>query len=188
MRRRLTGIAAGISIMLPGATLTGCGDDRPEPRTAIPVPPVVDLPASAGGGACQLLDYPVIEEATGSLFDVSASGTNGDSHSCVLRSETAEHPELALSITETTADTAVFKEELVPGGSKTVTDLGKVAYRTTLPPGKGHGAGVEVGWLTGDGRLITLRYVFPAGEDRAGADAFAAKLVTLAKKIDVSSL
>lgn len=174
--------------MITGAALAGCGEKRPEPRGAIPVPPVVDLPASAAGGACQLLDFSLIEETTGSAFDVSASSTSRDSHSCVIRSETAEHPELALSVTETTADVAIFKEELVPGGSKTVTGLGKVAYRATLAPAKGHGAGVEVGWLTGDGRLINLRYVFPAGEDRATAGAFAGKLVALAKKIDVSSL
>lgn len=131
-----------------------------------------------------MLDYPSIEETTGVRFDVSAAGKHRDSSTCVLRSETAERPELALAVTKTSVDAAVFKEELTPRGGKAVSGLGKAAYRVTLAPGKEHGAGVEVGWLTSDGQMISLRYVFPAGEDRAAADAFAAKVVALAKTID----
>lgn len=190
MRRRLIRITAGLSIVLPGLLLTGCGEDDAGQRTAVPPPRVVDLPASAAGGACQLLDYPVIEEATGVRFDVAASGTHSGSHTCVIRSEAAERPELALAVskTKTRVDAAVFKEEVAPGGGKNVSGLGKAAYRATLAPGKDHGAGVEVGWLTGDGRLISLRYVLPSGEDRAAADEFAAKVVALAKRIDAQKI
>lgn len=186
VRTRLVRSAAGLSLVLAGSSLAGCGGD--EPRTTIPPPQVVDLPAAAAGGACQLLDFPVIEEATGVRFDVSAAGAHRGSHTCVVRSETAERPELTLSVTKTTADVSTFKEEMVPGGGKALSGLGKTAYRATMAPGKDHGAGVEVGWLTGDGRLINLQYVLPAGEDRAAADAFADKIVTLAKTIDSSSL
>lgn len=189
MRRRMVRSVAGLSTVLAGSLLTGCGEDGAE-RAEIPPPRVVDLPASVAGGACQLLDYPVIEETTGVRFDVSAAGTHSGSQTCVLRSETAERPELALSVskTKTSVDAALFKEEMVPGGGKAVSGLGKAAYRATLAPADDHGAGVEVGWLSSDGRLLSLRYVFPAGEDRATADAFAAKVVELAKTIDTSRL
>lgn len=188
MRRRAARLGAGISIVLAATALAGCGEDQPETSTAIPVPPVVDLPASSAGGACQLLDYATIAETTGGVFDVAAASASGGSQSCVIRSETARHPELSLSVTKTTADVSVFKEELVPAGGKTVSGLGKAAYRTTLAPAKGHGAAAEIGWLTGDGRLLNLRYVLTTGEDRAAADTVAGKLVALAKQIDVSSL
>lgn len=184
----MVGIGAGLPLVLAGVTLAGCDEERPAPRGPIPTPRIVDLPASAAGGACQLLDYPTIEETTGTLFDVAAASTHRDSHSCVLRTETAEQPELAFSVTATKADVEAFKAEMTPDGGKAVSGLGKAAYRLTLAPGKGYGAGVEVGWLSGDGRVLNLRYVFAAGEDRAAADAFAGKVVALAKKLDTSSL
>ena len=181
MRGRLLLIGAGLLV------LSGCGEPaaatKPEP---LPIPPVVKLPASAGGGVCRLLDYPAIEQATGTLFDVSASTVQGKTNTCVLQSEQASRPDLALSVTPTTADSAVFADEMPSGGQK-VTGLGKSAYRLTLAAGKDYGAGVEVSWLTEDGQMITLRYTFPAGEGKPAADAFAGKLVTLAKQIDAGS-
>lgn len=188
MRRWTARFGAGFSIVLAAGALAGCGEDQPTKPTAIPVPPVVDLPASSAGGACQLLDYALIEETTGGVFDVAAASASNGAQSCVIRSETARHPELSLSVTKTTADAATFKEELVPAGGKTVSGLGKAAYRATLAPAKGHGAAAEIGWLTGDGRLLNLRYVLTTDEDRKAADALAGKLVTLAKRIDASSL
>ena len=181
MRGRLCLIGAGLLM------LAGCGEDA-APRADAAVPRVVQLPASAAGGACQLLDYPMIEQATGTLFDVSAASRHGKTNTCVVRAESADRPDLALSVTPTSADAAIFADEVVPSGGKSVKGLGKAAYRSTVAPVKGSGAGVEIGWLTGDGRLVNLRYTFATGQDRAAAEAFASKLVVLAKKIDTSSL
>lgn len=185
MHRRSARITGALSIVLVGSSLAGCGKEEPT-RAVIPPPRALEeVPAAAAGGICRLLDYPSIEETTGVRFDVSAAGTHRDSNTCVLRSETADRPELALSVTKTKVDATVFKEEMTPRGGKSVSGLGKAAYRVTLAPGKDHGAGVEVGWLTGDGQMAKLRYLFPVGEDRAAADAFASKVVALAKTIDI---
>ncbi|MEV4628907.1 hypothetical protein AB0J90_21835 [Micromonospora sp. NPDC049523] len=178
MRGRLLLIGAGLLV------LSGCGESAASTRNdPLPIPPVVKLPASAGGGVCQLLDYPAVEKAIGTLFDVSASTTSGKTSTCVLQSEEASRPDLALSVTPTTADSAVFADEM-PKGGQSVKGLGKAAYRLSLPAGKDYGAGVEVSWLSADGRMINLRYTFPAGEGKPAADALAGKLVTLAKEID----
>lgn len=185
VHRRSARITGALSIVLVGSSLAGCGKEEPT-RAVIPPPRALEeVPAAAAGGICRLLDYPSIEETTGVRFDVSAAGTHRDSNTCVLRSETADRPELALSVTKTKVDATVFKEEMTPRGGKSVSGLGKAAYRVTLAPGKDHGAGVEVGWLTGDGQMAKLRYLFPVGEDRAAADAFASKVVALAKTIDI---
>jgi hypothetical protein len=105
-----------------------------------------------------------------------------------VRSETSARPELALSVTPTTADAAVFADEVVPSGGKTVKGLGKAAYRSTAAATKTSGIVVEIGWLTGDRRLAHLRYTLATEEDQAGAEALTPKLVALAKKIDTSSL
>jgi hypothetical protein len=168
--------------------VAGCGDSGEETPDPVRVPPVVQVPAASAGGACQLLDYPTIEEITGVRFDVSAASRHSTTQTCQVRSEAAAHPDLLLSVTTTKANVETFTEEMAPGGSKSVGGLGKAAYRLTRAPAKGHGAGVEVGWLTGDGRMLSLRYTLAADGDRAAADAFAEKLVTMAKRLDVDRL
>ncbi|MEE6263001.1 hypothetical protein [Plantactinospora sonchi] len=181
MRGRLCLIGAGLLL------LAGCGDD-PTPQSSLPAPEVVRLPAASAGGACQLVDYPTIEEVIGTRFDVSAASRHGKTDTCVLRGEDADQPELALSVSPTTADAAIFADEVVPSGGKTVKGLGKAAYRAEVKAARNSGPSLEVGWLTGDKRLVNLRYTFPDGEAQAGGDDFADKLVALAKKIDTSSL
>ncbi|AVT30628.1 hypothetical protein C6361_15375 [Plantactinospora sp. BC1] len=167
--------------------LAGCAEEA-APQSAGPAPKVVRLPASAAGGACQLLEYPAVEQAIGARFEVAAASRHGKTDTCVLRGEAEARPELALSVTPTTADASIFADEVVPSGGKSVKGLGKAAYRATTAPAKSTGSTVEVGWLTGNGRLVSLRFTFPTGEDRAEADALAPKLINLAKKIDTSSL
>ncbi|WP_329108504.1 hypothetical protein OG792_07530 [Micromonospora sp. NBC_01699] len=181
MRGRLLLIGAGLLV------LSGCGESAAVTRDdpPLPIPPVVKLPASAAGGVCVLLDYPAIEESIGTRFDVSAATASGRTNTCVLQSEEASRPDLALSVTPTTADSAVFAGEM-PNGGQSVKGLGKSAYRLTLPVGEDHGAGVEVSWLSADGRMINLRYTLAAGEGKPAADALAGKLVTLAKAIDAA--
>ncbi|MFK3980399.1 hypothetical protein ACI2K4_08465 [Micromonospora sp. NPDC050397] len=180
MRGRLLLIGAGL------LALSGCGEPTAETRSEpLPIPPVVKLPAAAAGGVCRLLDYPAIEKAVGTTFDVSAATTQGKTNTCVLQSEQASLPDLALAVTPTTADASVFGDE-APDGGQSVKGLGKAAYRVTLAPGKDHGAGVEVCWLSSDGQMISLRYTLPAGEGKPAADALAGKLVTLAKQVDAA--
>ncbi|MDW5323821.1 hypothetical protein [Plantactinospora sp. KLBMP9567] len=181
MRGRLCLIGAGLLL------LAGCAEEA-APQSVGPAPKVVRLPASAAGGACQLLEYPAIEQAIGIRFEVAAASRHGKTDTCVLRGEAEARPELTLSVTPTTADASIFADEVVPSGGKTVKGLGKAAYRATTAPTKSVGSAVEVGWLAGNGRLVSLRFTFATGEDEAQADALAPKLINLAKKIDTSSL
>lgn len=177
MRGRISLIGVGLLM------LTGCGDAATAKLPA-PAVSVVKPPAEAAGGACRLLDFPVIEEVTGARFDISAASKHRKTQTCVVQAEGASRPDLALSVTPTSADAAVFADEMVPRGARSVKGLGRAAYRLTLAPGKGRGAGVEVGWLSRDGRIVCLRYTFPTGQDKAAADEFAPRLVELAEKID----
>ncbi|MGI5215970.1 hypothetical protein [Plantactinospora sp. CA-290183] len=182
MRGRLGLVGVGLLM------LAGCGGEEAAPRADLPPPRVVSLPAAAAGGACQLLDYPVIEQATGVRFEVSAASRHGKTDTCVVRGEDADRPELALSVSPTTADAGIFADEVVPSGGSSVPGLGKAAYRSVTGATTGSGPGVEIGWLTGDKRLVALKYTFPSGEERSVAEDFGAKLLALAKRIDTSSL
>lgn len=180
MRGRIGLIGVGLLL------LAGCGEDPASPRAELPPPKVVRLPAASAGGACRLLDYPTIEQTIGVRFDVSAASRHGKTDTCVVRTEQARHPELALSVSPTTADAEVFADEVAPRGASTVKGLGKAGYRSVVSAERGSGPGVEVGWLSRDGRLVHLRYTFPAGDDQPAASQFASKLVALAKQIDAN--
>lgn len=181
MRGQLCLIGAGLLL------LSGCAQNAAATTpVADPVPVVVEIPAQAAGGACRLLDFKVIERVIGTRFDVSAASQLDGTQSCVVRAEDSPQPDLELSVTPTAADASIFRANAMPKGAKTVSGLGKVAYRASSGPGKGHGAGVEIGWLGGDGQIICLRYNFAAGRDQASAE-FAPKLLALAKKIDADA-
>lgn len=176
-------------VWLAGAgllALSGCNGQAAEPASAPEPPPIVlpVEPAAAAGGACRLLDFAVIAQTTGARFTVAVATTHGKTQTCVLQAGADSRPDLSLSMTPTTADAEVFAEAMVPKGAQRVKALGKAAYRITTPTGPGHGAGVEVGWLSRDRRLIYLRYTFAAGQNGPAAEALAPKLIALAKKID----
>lgn len=169
--------------------LTGCGGEDASPaRVAVPVPKVVELPASNAGGACELLDYPIVEQDLGMRFDVAAASRLKQTYTCVLRTEAADQPDLTLSVIDVSVDVAGFKADLVPQGGKSVSGLGKAAYRLTVAPADEHGATAEIGWLGADGRAASLRYTLPAGQGRDAAEELVDGLVALAKKIDTSNL
>jgi hypothetical protein len=169
--------------------LTGCGaaaagaDARPQVR-----PSPTRWPAATAGGACQLLDFDAVEATVGTSFDVAAASQAGATYTCVLERTGAHLPDLSLSVASTQADVGIFKKTVVPKGAAAVPDLGRYGYSAPVPAGAGAGPGVEVGWLSGNQRLITLR--LRTGADTAEADAagLTPKLVTLAKQIDMTTV
>lgn len=179
MRTRFPAAAAGVVALAAGCA-SAAGDPAPTPSPSAAV-----TPASAEGGACHLLDYAEIEQALGVRFDVAAATRSKDTFTCVAQPALGG-PDLSLSVTATTADVSVFKDVVTPDGSTVVAGLGKSGYRTTLKAGDGHGPRIEVGWLSGDGRLLILRFTLAAGANTAAAEAATPKLVTLAKTIDVA--
>ncbi|MEV1287031.1 hypothetical protein [Micromonospora sp. NPDC049679] len=181
MRTRLWAIGVGSLL------LTGCGAEA-EAKPHRPAPIVDDVPASAAGGACYLLDFGMIEQTTGSRFEVSVATQQEQTFTCLARGKTEARPDLVLSVTATSADAAIFKDEVVPRGAQQVKGLGKAAYRVVVPAVKGQGPGVEVGWLTGDDRLMSLRYTLAQGQDQTSAAELTPKLVTLAEQIDYAGM
>jgi hypothetical protein len=182
-----------LAVMLAGLTglvgLTGCGgpaagaDRRPQ---AGPSP--TRWPAATAGGACQLLDFDQIASVVGTGFDVAAASQAGATYTCVLEQTRAKLPDLSLSVTATQADAGIFKTTVMPSGAAAVAGLGKSGYSTSLPAGSGAGPAVEIGWLSGNQRLITLRLRTPAGTVLAETAALLPKLVTLAKQIDMTTV
>lgn len=180
-----TRVLTGTGLLL---LLTGCGADAAAVPPAQPRPMVTTWPAAVAGGACVLFDYTVIEQAVGTRFSIAAAMRHQKTDTCVVQAEGASRPDLVLSVTATSADPAVFNSELVPKGAATVKELGKAAYRVTSAPAGDDGAAAEVGWLTDDKRLFTLRYTLAAGGERGVADELAPKLVDLARQLDPSLL
>jgi hypothetical protein len=194
-RRRTGPTAATLAGVALAATLaaglaSGCSDSasagsggRPDPAGS-----ATRQPAALSGGACQLLDYDTVEAALGVRFAVAASATSGATFTCVLQPDGAGEPDLSLAVTATEADQSVFRTSVVPKGAAVIQDLGKVGYQLGVPAGGGAGPGLEVGWLSGNQRLMVLRY--RTAGDAAGTDvnALLPKLVELARKIDLTTV
>jgi hypothetical protein len=169
------------------ALAAGCDvlTDEPAPGSSDSPEPQV---AAIAGGACQLLDFAVIEQALGVRFDVSAAAQQEATYTCVLQKTAGSLPDLLLIVTPTSADTPIFRNTLMPKDATLVTGLGKVAYHSVGNAFSGRGPIVEVSWLSGNNRLMTLRYTTIGGTTPAEATALAAKLVELAKKVDQTSV
>jgi hypothetical protein len=187
---RIVGIwSLAATIVAGAALLTGCGvpaagaDRSPQAQ-----PSPTRWPAATAGGACQLLDYDRIAAVVGTTFDVAAASQTGDTFTCVLEQTRTNLPDLSLSVTSTQADAGIFKTTVVPSGAAAVAGLGKSGYSVAVPAAGGAGPGVEVGWLSGNQRLITLRLRMAAGAAPADAAALTPRLVTLAKQIDMTTV
>jgi hypothetical protein len=174
-------------VWLAGAgllALAGC-DVNAATTGPEPTPFVLSVePAAEAGGVCRMLDFAVIKQTTGIQFTVAVASTHRSTQTCVLQVGADSRPDLILSVTPTTADPAVFADAMAPAGAKAHSGLGKAAYRITNQPRGDYGASVEVGWLSADRRLISLRFTFAAGHDRPAAEAFVPKLLALAKKVE----
>jgi hypothetical protein len=176
--------------------LAGCGGEAGAPAAAGPAPSAASptptgikptrWPAALAGGACQLLDYAVVEGTIGIAFDVAAGGRQDATYTCVLQRTGVTVPDLSLAVSPTTATPTIFKSTVAPKGSAAVTGLGKAAYRAGLPaaPKQNRGAGVEVGWLSGNNRIIVLRYTLPVDATSEAIAQVNTKLVELAAAVD----
>lgn len=184
--RRPAGLLAGL--LVAGLTTGACTAGGPETptTTAATIGATRAAPnAAAAGGACLLLDFAATNQALGTAFDVAAAGGSGQTASCVLRSAKAEYPMLSVALTPTKADVATFQSTSVwPKGGEVVGNLGKVAYRLPTRAEGDHGPGIEVCWLSGNARLITLRVV--AGKGKT-APAYQ-KVVAVAQLVDKASV
>ncbi len=171
--------------------LAGCGpaqsratvvpSDTPGATSATPSPGPPP-PAAAAGGACKVLDYASVAAATGMRFEVAAAGGSGKAMSCVLQLIDARYPDLTLSAVPSKADARTYNNTVRPKGAKWLPGVGETAYSRTLAPVGAAGPAVEVGWLSHDGRLMSLRYTYPAGA--AAAPSLVSRLAALARQVD----
>jgi len=137
------------------------------------------------GGACQLIEFETLEKLLGQRYTIAAAAKKDTTNTCVVRTEAAPVPEISVSVTPSKADAAIFNDIVKPKGSTAVAGIGKAAYQLVTPGKAADGPVLEVGWLTGDARLLFLSWTLPAGSDPAGAGL---KLIALAKELDKSSL
>ena len=185
VRHRLTRAVWPLAVLSIAAATSGCAPDDPA-RDTIAAPIRTNFPAATAGGACTLFDYGKIEKAIGTRFDVAAASQNGQTTTCVVQAEAAELPDLALTISKTTADADIFESDITPEkGATAVKGLGLAAYQAPVAPAKGSGAGLEICWLTKDKRLMSLRYTV-APDSPAPPKSMTAKLVTLAKQVEAT--
>ncbi|MEV4532364.1 hypothetical protein AB0J82_00870 [Asanoa sp. NPDC049518] len=171
----------GAALILTGG-IAAC-DEEPAPVQTLP-PARADFPAATAGGACVYFDYEAIEKAIGVRFGISAASRSGQTNTCVVQPEEGELPDLALTITKTTADAAVFKEDVVPDkGATAVKGLGLAAYQAPFAATEKAGPGLELCWLTKDKRLMSLRFT-DLLDAPAPAKELATQMVALAKHVE----
>ena len=117
-------------------------------------------------------------------FDISAASQSGQTTTCVVQPERADLPDLALTISKTSADADVFKADVVPDkGATAIKGLGLAAYQAPVAATKTAAPGLELCWLTKDKRLMSLR--FTGLRRRPGAaEGVGPQLVALAKKVE----
>jgi hypothetical protein len=186
---RIASAAPVVVPLLIALVATGaCGNARANAQfIAASTPP--RPPAAVAGGACYLLEYEAVERIVGTSFDVSASSMSmsTETFTCVLQASSGSYPDLTLAVTPLAGDSAMFKSTVAPKGSAAVTALGKAGYSRAVPAGAGAGPGVEVGWLSGNGRLLVLRYRCPSEVTAEEVGALTPKLVALAKEVEQKS-
>jgi hypothetical protein len=179
-------VVAGIVLLFAVAGCTSAAAGAP--RTGHAPSDPGRLPAEYAGGACQLMNFDLVKASLGVDFDVAGAGNVDDSYTCVLQKVKAPLPDLTLSVTPTVADTGLFHDKVIPKGATVLSELGKLGYSRTLPGSGGAGPVAEVGWLSGNGRLMVLRYRGASGTSAGDVSALVPKLVDLAKKVDQASV
>lgn len=193
MGPRFRVIGAGLLTLLAGcsgqaAATVPAPDGGAEPTQVplvAPFPEVTRPPAAEAGGACELLDYQTIEESIGIRFEVAAASTHQKTRTCLLRPAAERLPDLIVSVSDTTATASIFADDIAPVGAKEIDKLGQAAYWVPIKPDPdtGYGAALEVSWITGEKKLINLRYTFAPGDDELSAVEVAPKMVALARVV-----
>jgi hypothetical protein len=190
-RVRRCGVAAGLLAICLLAAVTACtGSHAPSTVTPshLPTPAVsasAPPPAAMAGGACLLLTYKIINAALGTHFDVAAAADTSGTYSCVVQAATA-YPNLTLSITATDLTPTDFTADIKPTGSVAVAQLGKIGYSAQIAATSTTGPATEVGWLSGNDRLIIMRYTAAPGASAAGS--ITDGMVSLARTVDATTV
>jgi hypothetical protein len=185
-RSRRPGWGALLLVALGG--LVACSGAQASPKRPAGSA-AVSAVAQAAGGACQLFDFEGVAQTLGVRFDTAAAAQQGETFSCVLGQDAASYPDLTLAVTPTTVDPLVYRAAVQPRGAVAVPDLGRIGYsRPVRALGADSGPGVEVGWLAGNGRLITLQFRFAPKATDADVAALTPNLIALARLIEESSL
>ncbi|HEU0238325.1 MAG TPA: hypothetical protein VFR11_03465 [Micromonosporaceae bacterium] len=197
-RRGAVAIAAVTAfVALTGCSLTNANSagatsgDGPSPAGGPPGTDSANTPPSAAalaGGACLLMNFDTVRTELGTAFTVSAAADSSGSFTCVLQGTSGSYPSLTLTITATDLTTSDFTAQVVPDGAKAVPELGKIAYEIQMPATKSAGPAIDVGWLSGNNRLIDFRYVCAAGTSTATAAALIPKMVSLSKIVDQTTM
>jgi hypothetical protein len=181
VRTRLTAFGAAAGLL----ALSGCSGDGDVKPAALPGVRLVQEPAASAGGACILWDYAFIEKTIGVAFTVAAADRVDDTRTCVVQTERAAAPYLALSVVERTkADADLFLDDLMPAKAIKVKGLGKAGYRLVRKASGTTGPTVEVGWLSEAAQLQTLKFTFAKGAPEPAVDRMSTRLVDLAKAMD----
>jgi hypothetical protein len=169
-----------------GAVPSGAVPSGALPSGSIPSGPVQTEPpaAATAGGACLLLDFGVINAALGSSFNVAAAADSSETYTCDVQATTATYPDLTLTVTATDLLPLDFTATVAPAGSTPVQKLGKIGYVLRVAATTKLGPAVEVGWLSGNDRLIIMRYTFAKSASTAAATALKTKMITLAHAVD----
>jgi predicted small lipoprotein YifL len=167
----------GLALVLVLA-LAGCGQGTEREPLQLPE-----------GRACQALEFDTVESVLGVRFDTTGSAQAEETYTCVLTRTDASLPDLTLSMASTTADELIFAATVTPSLSTPVTELGRIAYQVSLPPGSAAdgtptGPGLEIGWLSAAPRLMLLRYTWPVEATEAQVTELAPRLVDLARGIE----
>jgi len=170
------------------AANASAGTPRPAGSPSAPASLGPPSPAALAGGACLLMDYATIRKDLGVQFAVAASADTSGSYTCLLRTATTNLPDLVLAITATDLTSAEFTADVQPSGAKAVTDLGKVGYVQQIAAGSGTGPAIEVGWLSGNDRLITMRFTSAQGTTVAQLTTMVDDMVTLARHVDATTV
>jgi hypothetical protein len=177
----------GLLAVLLGVLLAGSACGRH--AAADPGDDVVrPWPAAVAGGACQLLEFDSIARQIGTRFDTAGAGQRGETYTCALTIAGTAYPDLTLAVTASDADEVVFTATVVPSNSAPVKNLGRVAYQLRVPAAGKAGPAVEIGWLSGNQRIMVLRYTLPPNTPAATVDALAAKFSELARIVDLASV
>jgi hypothetical protein len=163
--------------------LAGCND-----ADARPAAQRSTAPAAVAGGACQLLDFAMVNAKLGLDLSVAAAATQDNTFTCVLQVHGASYPDLVLSVSTTTIGADVFGTTVAPKEATAVPGLGVAGYQMPTPAANNAGPGVEVGWLAGNKRIIELSLRLAPGTPDDKAAETMPKVVELAKLIDLSSL